>query len=83
MNRRSLSSLALCLGLILNLAGAAFAQGTTSRVTGVVLDTTGAVVPDATVTLTNEATSVAFTTRRPARGLTSSTRCRSGRTRSR
>jgi len=43
------------------LCGAAFGQGTTSRVTGVVLDPSGAVVPGATVTLTNEATNVSFT----------------------
>jgi hypothetical protein len=40
----------------------AFAQGTTSRVTGTVTDTSGAAVPGATVTLTNEGTNVSFTT---------------------
>lgn len=42
--------------------GAAFvhAQGTTSRVAGVVTDTSGAVLPGATVTLTNDGTGVAF-----------------------
>ena len=39
-----------------------FAQGTTSRVTGVVTDPQGAAVAGATVTLTNEGTSVALTT---------------------
>ncbi|MBA3240695.1 MAG: carboxypeptidase regulatory-like domain-containing protein, partial [Acidobacteria bacterium] len=68
MNRRSLFSLALCLGLILNLAGAAFAQGTTSRVTGVVLDASGAVVEGATVTLTNEATNVPLKTETTSTG---------------
>lgn len=38
-----------------------FAQGTTSRVTGVVLDPQGAAVAGATVTLTNEGTAVALT----------------------
>src|SRR5262249_44907917 len=40
----------------------AFAQGTTSRVTGVVTDNTGAAVAGATVTLTNEGTSAILTT---------------------
>lgn len=44
-------------------AGAhAHAQGTTSRVAGTVTDTSGAFVPGATVTLTNDATGVSFTT---------------------
>ncbi|HEU4593867.1 MAG TPA: carboxypeptidase-like regulatory domain-containing protein, partial [Pyrinomonadaceae bacterium] len=68
MNRRSLLSLVLCLGLLSSLAGPAFAQGTTSRVTGTVLDASGAVVPDATVTLTHEATSVSFTTQTTGTG---------------
>ena len=37
-------------------------QGTTSRVVGVVSDPTGAAVPNAKVTLTNQATGVSFTT---------------------
>src|SRR3982751_5340469 len=37
-------------------------QGTTSRVTGTVTDTSGATVAGATVTLTNEGTGVALTT---------------------
>src|SRR6266700_709767 len=40
----------------------ALAQGTTSRVTGVVLDKNGAAVSGATVTLTNEGTGVSLTT---------------------
>jgi hypothetical protein len=50
---------------ILMLAGAttsAFGQGTTSRVIGTVTDSSGARVPGATVTLTNEATGVTFNT---------------------
>ncbi len=50
----------ILLFLVFALAGNA--QVGTSRVTGVVTDKTGAVVPGATVTLTNEGTSVAFTT---------------------
>ena len=45
-----------------------WAQGTTSRALGVVTDTTGAVVPGATVQLTNEATGVTFTTQTTAAG---------------
>lgn len=43
-------------------AVSARAQGTTSRVLGRVTDETGAVIPGATVTLTNDATGVSFTT---------------------
>jgi hypothetical protein len=43
-------------------AGAAYAQGTTSRVTGQVTDTSGGRIPGATVTLTNDATGISFTT---------------------
>ena len=39
-----------------------FAQGTTSRVLGLVEDPSGAIVADAAVKLTNEATGVAFAT---------------------
>ena len=45
---------------ILAAAASASAQGTTSRVLGVVTDQTGAVVPGAAVTLTNDATGVFF-----------------------
>jgi hypothetical protein len=48
--------------ILLLAASAGFAQGTTSRVTGTVTDNTGSVIPGATVTLTNEATGVVFTT---------------------
>ena len=56
---RSLMLLALITSLLM--AGTALAQ-ITSRVTGVVQDTNKAVVPGAKVSLTNEATGVAFTT---------------------
>src|SRR5829696_2377592 len=63
MKRRSLSAPALTAALLLTLAAAAaHAQGTASRVTGVVTDPSGAVVEGATVTLTNEGTNVTFTT---------------------
>ena len=48
--------------IILALALSASGQGTASRVTGVVTDASGAVVPGATVTLTNEGTQVSFPT---------------------
>ncbi|HEX7177722.1 MAG TPA: carboxypeptidase regulatory-like domain-containing protein [Pyrinomonadaceae bacterium] len=54
--------------LSLSLAAVAAAQGTTSRVTGVVLDPQGAAVQNATVTLTSEATTVAFTTQTTSTG---------------
>src|SRR5215211_4377556 len=43
------------------LIGVAHGQGTTSRVTGTVVDEKGSVVPGAVVTLTNEATQSALT----------------------
>ncbi len=58
---RSLIRTFFCLLLGALLAGAVAAQTSTSRITGTVTDTTGAVVPGATVTATNEATGVAQT----------------------
>jgi hypothetical protein len=52
----------LLIALLITTA-AVFAQGTTSRVLGVVQDPTGAAVPGATVQLRNEATGAVFTTR--------------------
>jgi hypothetical protein len=68
MKRLSLSSLFLALAVAFSLSGAAYAQGTTSRVTGVVLDQAGAIVPGATVTLTNEATNISFNTETTSTG---------------
>jgi Carboxypeptidase regulatory-like domain len=48
--------------LILCVSPLAMGQGTASRVTGLVTDEKGGAVPNATVTLTNEATSVSLTT---------------------
>ena len=53
--------LTFCLLMLVAITNAT-AQGTASRVTGTVVDPSGAVVPAATVTLTNEATNVQFTT---------------------
>ena len=47
--------------LLLLVAGATFAQTSTSRITGAVTDASGAVVPSAKVTVKNEATGVSFT----------------------
>ena len=68
MKRSSLHAFALSAALLLFAAAGAFAQGTASRVTGVVTDAAGAVVPAATVTLTNEATKVSFTTETTSTG---------------
>jgi hypothetical protein len=54
--------------LLLCACGAAFAQGTTSRVLGTVEDATGAVVPGVTVKLVNEGTRVTFDTKTSATG---------------
>src|ERR1051326_8400775 len=51
-----------CLILIALTTATAMAQGTTSRVTGVVQDKNGAAVAGATVTLTNDGTGVSLTT---------------------
>lgn len=50
------------IALFLSFVGEASAQGTTSRVTGTVVDSAGAAVPGASVTLTNEGTGIVLTT---------------------
>ena len=55
---RRCAALAFIIFLVSTVSAAA--QGTTSRVLGVVTDQSGAVVPGATVTLANEATGVSF-----------------------
>src|SRR5690349_8924392 len=47
---------------------ALFSQGTSSRVVGTVVDASGATVPGASVTLTNEGSQVAFTTKTTSAG---------------
>jgi hypothetical protein len=66
---RVLLNLVVTAGLVLAINILTFGQGTTSRVTGVVQDSNGAAVPSAMVTLTNEGTSVAFTTETGESGL--------------
>jgi len=48
--------------LVFCMFAVASGQGTTSRVTGIVQDANNAAVAGATVTLTNEATGVSFST---------------------
>ncbi len=62
MRKRPLLYALACLAILFTVIGSAYAQGTTSRVTGTVSDSSGAVVPGAAVTLTNEATNVSLTT---------------------
>lgn len=62
MGRRSTVAWLLCSILVLVESRLALAQGTTSRLVGLVRDTSGAVVPGATVTLTNEGTGASFFT---------------------
>lgn len=61
---RNLFAVAVLLSLTLTLS----AQSSTSRVTGSVSDPTGAIIPNAKVTLTNENTQVAFTTQTTSSG---------------
>jgi hypothetical protein len=68
MKKLSPLALTLLLTLLLTPAGTAHAQGTASRVTGVVQDASGAVVEGAAVTLTNEATNVSITTQSSSTG---------------
>ncbi|HJR08496.1 MAG TPA: TonB-dependent receptor [Pyrinomonadaceae bacterium] len=68
MKINSLPKILLCLILLACGVGGASAQGTASRVTGTVVDPSGAVVPDATVTLTNEGTQVSFNTQTTSTG---------------
>ncbi len=64
MTIKKFSLLGLSLALLAGLtpAAVALAQGTASRVTGIVTDQSGAVVEDANVTLTNEETNVPINT---------------------
>jgi len=48
------------LGVFVLVAGPAAGQGTTSRVCGIVTDTSGGRIPGASVTLTNEGTGISF-----------------------
>lgn len=63
-----ITKLTLSLFVVFALTLSAIAQSGTSRVTGTVQDRTGAVIPGATVTLTNEGTKVSFTTKSTSTG---------------
>ncbi len=62
MCQQTIKKLFVCFILILGLSFAVFAQGTTSRITGIVQDSNSAAVSSATVVLTNEATNTTLTT---------------------
>jgi hypothetical protein len=62
MGNRPFAFALVLLAVLLSFGHSAYGQGTTSRVTGTVTDTSGAAVAGATVTLTNEGTSVSLTT---------------------
>ncbi|HSB13261.1 MAG TPA: hypothetical protein VLE22_02310, partial [Bryobacteraceae bacterium] len=58
MNRTSMSNVALSLLMLALLAPTAWPQASTATVSGTVRDQSGAVVPTASVTLTNSATNI-------------------------
>ncbi|MBM3791062.1 MAG: hypothetical protein FJW35_12040, partial [Acidobacteria bacterium] len=60
---------AMAIAVAFALVSVAWSQGTTSKVTGVVSDPSGAVVPGATVQLTNEGTGITFETMSSATGV--------------
>lgn len=68
MNKRTTLVFLSLLASLCFISGQAVGQGTTSRLTGTVSDTAGAAVPGATVTLTNEATNISFTTQTSSTG---------------
>jgi outer membrane receptor protein involved in Fe transport len=66
--RRLMKSLLLGLAFLLSLVGGASAQLSTATMFGNVVDSTGAVIPNATVTLTQKTTNFVRTTTSNARG---------------
>jgi hypothetical protein len=58
----------LCLTVLLTMAGMLFAQGTTGTILGTVTDSSGAVVPNAKVDVTNSATGVTISVKSTGSG---------------
>lgn len=68
MGNKPLAVALVLLALFLSFDRSVSAQGTTSRVTGTVSDSSGAAVTGATVTLTNEGTGISLTTETSSAG---------------
>ena len=68
MNRRHFLETVFAVVFVMGFASFAYSQGTTSRVTGAVTDGSGAAVSGATVTLSNESTSIILTTQTSTSG---------------
>jgi hypothetical protein len=58
----------LCVSVLLITSIAGWAQGTTSRISGVATDSSGAVVSNAVITATNDDTGVTYSTKTAASG---------------
>jgi len=69
MGNKPFATALSALALAFSLAVISFGQGTTSRITGMVTDNTGAAVSGATVTLTNEGTNSSTTTQTRESGI--------------
>ncbi|MDQ3180980.1 MAG: carboxypeptidase-like regulatory domain-containing protein, partial [Acidobacteriota bacterium] len=61
MNKKSILIVFVISVFLISLANIAFGQGTTSRITGTVTDSSGGAIAGAMVTLTNEGTGATLT----------------------